>query len=124
MVAADVAEGHMLALQKGRKGERYILGHRNLMLREILETLARISGRPAPRFKIPYAAAWAAGFLSTALARLTGVPPAVPLDGVRMAREIMFYSSAKAVRELGLPQSPVDGALEKAVLFYKENGYC
>ena len=119
----DVAEGHVLAFQKGKAGERYILGNRNLMLKEILEILGKITGLPAPRIKIPYWVAYASGAVSTALSGLTGKAPAIPLDGVRMAREIMFYGSTKAVRELGMPQSPVEPALEKAVKFFRENSY-
>jgi len=119
----DVAEGHLLAAEKGRIGERYILGNKNLMLKEILELLAGLSGRPAPKFKIPYWIAYAAGFASTALSNITGKPPEIPLDGVRMARELMFYDSSKAVKELGMPQGAVEKALEKAVSFFRDNGY-
>jgi dihydroflavonol-4-reductase len=119
----DVAEGHLLAAEKGKPGERYILGNRNLMLKEILDMLARITGLPAPKIRIPYWVAYASGAASTAFAELTGIPPAVPLDAVRMAREVMFYDAAKAVRTLGLPQQPIEGALEKAVRFFKDNGY-
>lgn len=119
----DVAEGHLLAAEKGKVGERYILGNKNLMLKEILDLLEKITGIPAPKFKIPYWIAYSAGFFTTALSCLTGKEPAVPLDGVKMAREIMFYDSSKAVRELGMPQSSVESALEKAVRFFKENGY-
>jgi len=119
----DVAEGHLLAAEKGRVGERYILGNRNLMLKEILEILAGLSGRPAPGFKIPYWIAYAAGFASTTLSNITGKPPDIPLDGVRMAQELMFYDSSKSVKELGMPQGRVEKALEKAVRFFSENGY-
>ncbi len=119
----DVAEGHWLASQKGKIGERYILGNKNLKLKNILEILAKISGKPAPRIQIPYWVAYAAGFCSTAWAELSGKPPQVPLDGVKMARETMFYTSAKAVRELGLPQTSVEKALEKEVEFFKQYGY-
>lgn len=120
----DVAEGHLLALDKGKAGERYILGNRNLTLKEILEILSKISGKPAPQLKIPYWIAFAAGFCSTAWAEISGRPPDVPLDGVKMAREAMFYRADKAVRELGLPQTPVEKALEKAVKFFRDFGYC
>jgi len=119
----DVAEGHLLAAEKGKVGERYILGNRNLMLKEILMILAKISGRPAPRIKIPYWIAYTAGFFSTVLADITGNPPGVPLDGVRMAKELMFYDAKRAVDELGMPQGNVETALEKAVRFFRENGY-
>lgn len=119
----DVAEGHLLAAEKGKTGERYILGNKNLMLKEILDLLSQSAGRPAPRFKIPYAVAYAAGFVSTSVAQITGKPPEIPLDAVRMASEIMFYDSSKAVAELGLPQNSLPAALEKSVRFFKDNGY-
>jgi len=119
----DVAAGHWLAAQKGRTGERYILGHRNMTLKEFLDQLARVAGLPAPRFKIPYAVAYLAGALSTGLSSLTGQEPAIPLDGVRMAHEPMYYDASKAVRELGLPQTPIEEALRKAVKWFRENGY-
>jgi len=120
----DVAEGHLLACDKGKSGERYILGNKNLTLKEILEILSKISGRPAPKIKIPYWVAYTAGLFSTAWAEVSGRPPEVPLDGVKMAREAMFYKADKAVRELGLPQTPVEKALEKAVKFFRDFGYC
>lgn len=119
----DVAEGHLLAAEKGKNGERYILGKKNLMLKEILDLLEKITGLPAPRFKIPYWLAYCAGALSTACSQVTGAPPAIPLDGVKMARDMMFYDASKAVRELGLPQNSIEEALKRAVKFFKENGY-
>lgn len=122
--AEDVADGHLLAAEKGRAGERYILGSKNLMLKEILQSLASISGLPAPAMKIPYWIAYASGWCSTMLAEITGRPPGIPLDGVKMASELMFYDCSKAERELGLKPRPVDAALEKAVRFFRDNGYC
>jgi dihydroflavonol-4-reductase len=119
----DVAAGHWLASQKGKVGERYILGNRNMTLKEFLDAVARIAGRPAPRFKIPYPIAYLAGAVSTGLSSLTRREPMIPLDGVRMAHEPMYYDASKAVRELGLPQSPVETAIEKAVRWFRENGY-
>jgi dihydroflavonol-4-reductase len=120
---ADAAEGHLLAFEKGNPGDRYILGCRNMNLREIFETLEQISGVPAPTREIPYAIAYAAGLVSTAWARMTGREPRAPLDGVRMARKKMFVSSAKAERELGFQPVPVEGALGRAVAWFRENGY-
>ncbi len=120
----DAAEGHLLACERGRDGERYILGCENLTLKEILDRLARISGRPAPKFRIPYPAAYAAGLVCTGWARLAGGPPLVALEAVRMARKKMFVSGAKAQRELGFAPRPVDGALERAVAWFRANGYC
>lgn len=119
----DVAEGHLLAMAKGRVGERYILGCRNMTLAEILQVLARISGRPAPRMKIPWAVAAGAALLSTAVAWCTNRPPSIPLEGVRMARHQMFFDAGKAVRELGLPQRPVEEALASAVRWFRDHGY-
>jgi dihydroflavonol-4-reductase len=114
-----VAEGHLLAAERGRVGERYILGDRNMTLREILETLARLTGRPAPRFRIPYAVAYGFAVFDTFLARRTGRPPRAPLDAVKMARYKMFVSSAKAERELGYRPGSAEEALERAVRWFK-----
>jgi len=119
----DVAAGHWLAFQKGRVGERYILGHQNLTLKDFLDRLARVSGRAAPRIRIPYAVAYLAGAVSTGLSYLTNRQPTIPLDGVRMAHEPMYYDASKAVRELGLPQTPIEEAIRKAVDWFKSNGY-
>src|SRR6185503_4692803 len=95
----DCARGHILALERGKPGERYILGNENLSLREILETLADLTGLPGPRFRVPYALAWCVGACSTALANITGRPPGVPLDGVRMSKKHMYFDPSKARRE-------------------------
>ncbi|HTP24518.1 MAG TPA: hopanoid-associated sugar epimerase, partial [Anaeromyxobacteraceae bacterium] len=100
----DVAEGHRLAAERGRVGERYILGHRDMTLAQILAELAGITGRPAPSLRLPYVVAWAAGAVSTAISTyVTRRPPAVALEAVRMSRRCMFFDPSKAVRELGLP---------------------
>lgn len=119
----DVAEGHLLAMEKGRVGERYILGNRNLTLKEILEMLARISGRPAPQLRLPRSVALGLAILSTGISAITRRPPRIPLEGVRMTRKRMFFDSSKAVRELGLPQRSVEAALSKAVHWFRANGY-
>lgn len=119
----DVARGHLLAAARGRVGEKYILGHRNLTLSEIFGLLAELTGRPAPRWRIPYALAWTAAACFEGAARLTRRPPRVSLTAVRMARKRMFFSSAKAVRELGLPQTDVREALAAAVAWFREHGY-
>ena len=120
----SVAQGHLAAMERGRSGERYILGGRNMTLREIFETLARISGRPAPKIRLPYAAAYAYGIASTAAARLTGRAPRAPLDGVRMARKKMFVKTAKAEREIGFSAAPAERALERSVRWFRDNRYC
>ncbi|MGH7391169.1 MAG: hopanoid-associated sugar epimerase [Candidatus Rokuibacteriota bacterium] len=119
----DVARGHVLAAERGRPGERYILGHANLALTEIFALLAEITGRRAPRLRVPYAVAWLAAAGMEGAAWLTRRPPRVPLTAVRMARKRMFFSPAKAVRELGLPQTDVREALADAVTWFAEHGY-
>jgi dihydroflavonol-4-reductase len=120
----DTAIGHWLACERGKSGERYILGCENVSLAEILARLARVTGRKAPSVKLPYWVAYAAGLVTTGWARLTGVPPRAPLEAVRMARKKMFVSCDKAKRELGYAPAPVDGALGRAVEWFQANGYC
>jgi dihydroflavonol-4-reductase len=122
--ARDVALGQLLACERGRAGERYILGSENLTLAQILEKLAAIAHRPAPTVQLPYAVAYAAGVVTTAWARVTGKPPRAPLDAVRMARKKMFVSHAKAARELGFQPASAEGALRRAVEWFRANGYC
>jgi len=121
----DVVAGHILAAEKGRFGERYILGNvgGNWTLEETLDALAEISGVPAPKMKLPHWVALAVGHVSEGLACLTGKPPRVPLAGVRMAKYKMWFNPAKAIRELGLPQTPVKQALADAVTWFRANGY-
>ena len=114
----DTAEGHLLACERGRSGERYILGSENMTLVQILEELAAITGRKAPKVRLPYAVAWSAGVCSTALAALTGKPPRVPLEGVRMARKKMWVTSEKAQRELGWQPGDANQALRRAVEWF------
>jgi len=121
--ARDVARGHVLAAERGRVGEKYILGNQNLSLSEIFGMLARLTGHPAPRIRVPWALAWCGALGMEAVARLTGGVPAVPLTAVRMARKRMHFSAAKAVRELGLPQTPVEDALRDAVQWFAARGY-
>ena len=120
----DVARGHLAAMEHGVSARRYILGGRNMTLREIFEALSKISGRAAPKIRIPYAAAYAYGAVSTAAAELTGRPPRAPLDAVRMAREKMFVQSTKAEREIGFSAGPVEEALERAFRWFQNNRYC
>jgi dihydroflavonol-4-reductase len=119
----DVAAGHLLAAEKGRIGERYILGGRNMTLREILETLARIARRRAPRLRLPHAVALAAGYADELFSRLVGREPRIPVEGVRMSRHRMFVRSDKAERELGYAPGAVEAALGRAVRWYEDNGY-
>jgi dihydroflavonol-4-reductase len=122
--ARDIAEGHLQACERGRPGERYILGAENLTLENILKRLARLTGKAAPQLRLPYAVAFAAGVISTGVARLTHRPPVAPLDAVRMARTRMWVRVEKARRELGFAPGPVDGALLRAVQWFQANGYC
>ena len=119
----DVARGHLLAAERGKPGERYILGHRNMSLIELFGILGEITGRRPPRFRVPHAIAWLAAAGSESLARVTGRPPAIPLAAVRMARKRMYFSPARAVRELGLPQTDVRTALADAVAWFEAHGY-
>ncbi len=119
----DVALGHLLALEKGQIGERYILGHQNLRLIEIFQLLEKISGVKAPKIKMPYFVAYMAGLISENLANITGKPPSVPLDGVRMAKKIMFFDSTKAQKVLGLAPTSIEDALMRAVDWFKKNKY-
>jgi dihydroflavonol-4-reductase len=119
----DCARGHLAAAELGRIGERYILGGRNLTLKEMLDILSAVSGRPTSRWKIPYALAYAAGCVDTGVSRLLGREPQIPLDGVRMARHKMFVDASKAARELGFASGPIESALERAARWYESNGY-
>jgi dihydroflavonol-4-reductase len=119
----DVAEGHLLAADHGKPGERYILGHRNVELRRLLEMLSSLTGRPAPKLKLPHWVPIGFAALDTASARLLGREPRVALDAARLSRKRMYFDASKAVRELGLPQSPIEDALRRAVGWFRENGY-
>lgn len=119
----DVAAGHLLASDKGRTGERYILGARNMTLKQILETLAPIAGRPAPRVRLPHAIALAAGYADEFVSRLSGREPSIPVEGVKMSRHKMFVESDKAERELGYKPGSVEAALARAVRWYTDHGY-
>ncbi len=119
----DVAMGHWLAAQKGRIGERYILGGENLTLKQVLDLLAEVSGLPGPKFKTPYAIAYAFGAVDTAIAVIRGTVPMAPLDAIKMAKHYMWFSSEKAKKELGFSPRPARGALKDAVDWYRANGY-
>jgi len=121
--ARETAEGHWLACEKGRPGERYILGGENLTLKEIFEKLSAITGRRAPGIRIPWLVAYGAGAVSTSVARLTGKPPRAPIDAVRMAKKKMWVSVEKARRELGFSASPAERGLRHAVEWFNANGY-
>ena len=120
----DVVSGHLLALEKGKPGERYILGCENLTLQQILERTGRQSGRKAPRIQIPYGVAYLAALCSTGWAELSGQEPRVPLEAVKMAAKKMWVSCDKAKRELGYAPGSVDVALKRAVDWFRGNGNC
>jgi dihydroflavonol-4-reductase len=119
----DVALGELAAAEHGRVGERYILGGENLSLAEILAEVAHAAGRRPPRLKVPYPVAFAAAAVGTAHARLTGREPFTTLDGVRMSRKKMYFSTAKAMRELGYRPRPASEAIADAVAWFAANGY-
>jgi dihydroflavonol-4-reductase len=121
----DVATGHIFAAEKGRLGERYILGNAegNWTMQQMLQVLEEITDLPAPGMRVPYWVALAAAHVDETLSRVTGKPPKAPLAGVRMAKYKMWFNPAKAIRELGLPQTPPKQALADAVEWFRANGY-
>src|SRR6184192_481646 len=122
--ATECARGHIAALEKGRSGERYILGGENLTLKQILDKLAAITGLPSPNIRVPYVMALAAGVVDEIVTgRIRGREPRSTIDAVRMGRKKMFVTSAKAERELGWKRVPVDHALRSAAEWFRENGY-
>jgi dihydroflavonol-4-reductase len=122
--ATECARGHIQALEKGRSGERYILGGENLTLKQILDRLAAITGLPSPTVKVPHFVALSgAVFYEMVMGRLLGREPRATIDEVRMSRKMMFVSSAKAERELGWRVIPVDAALRRSVEWFRANGY-
>jgi dihydroflavonol-4-reductase len=120
----ECARGHVAALEKGRSGERYILGGENLTLKQILDKLAAITGLPSPRLRVPYVVALATGVVDEVVTgRILGREPRATIDAVRMGRKKMFVSCGKAERELGWKTVPVDDALRRAVEWFQANGY-
>lgn len=119
----DCAAGHLLISEKGTVGERYLLGAENLTLKELLGTLANITGLPAPKLKIPHGVALGVAYVETAFSRLVGKEPQIPVEGVKIARHKMFVDCGRSQRELGFIPGPVKDALERAVRWYEANGY-
>jgi dihydroflavonol-4-reductase len=119
----DVASGHLLAFERGRAGERYVLGGEDLTLREILTEVARLTGRRPPRVRLPHGLVLPIAYAAEGLASLTGRATQITVDGVRMARKRMFFSSAKAERELGYRHRPARHALADAVQWFGREGY-
>jgi len=121
----DVAEGHILAMEEGERGERYILGGQNMTLAEILGELAAISGRPAPRVRLPHGIVTPLAHISEAWARLTKAEnPMLTRDGAKMAKKYMFFSSDKAKAKLGYNPGPAVEALRDAVEWFRAHNYC
>jgi dihydroflavonol-4-reductase len=118
----DVAEGHVLALEKGRVGERYVLGGENMLLKDILALVADVAHRRGPFIQLPEAVVWPAAFVMEKLAEVTGIAPMMTRDHLKMARKKMFYSSARAVSELGYRPRPVRLAVEDALAWFRSNG--
>jgi dihydroflavonol-4-reductase len=118
----DVAAGHLLAYERGKAGERYILGGQDMSLREILQMIARLEGRSPPRVRLPYAVVLPIAYVAEGFARLSGRSGRITLEGVRMSRKKMFFSSAKAARELGYRSRPPRQAFEDAIRWYRDNG--
>jgi dihydroflavonol-4-reductase len=121
--AEECAAGHLLVAEKGKVGERYLLGGENLTLKQMLDTLAKITGLRAPILKIPHGLALGVAYANTAFSRLVGREPGIPIEGVKIARHMMFVDCARAKRELGFEAGPVAAALERAVRWYEANGY-
>jgi dihydroflavonol-4-reductase len=118
----DVAAGHLLAFERGKPGERYILGGQDMSLREILAVIARLEGRNPPRLRLPYGLVLPIAYVAEGFARLTGRSGRITLEGVRMSRKKMFFSSAKAARELGYRWRPPVQAFEDAIRWFRDNG--
>ncbi len=121
---ADVAVGHLLAFQRGRVGEKYILGAHNTTLKAFFDVLSKVTGLAAPSVRLPITPILALAYVSEAIARFTGSPPSIPLEGVKMSRRHMYFSADKAVQELGLPQQSLEVAVRDAVRWYVQHGYC
>ena len=118
----DVAEGHLAALERGRIGERYILGGQNASLSDILATVAQQTGRKAPRMKLPRGAIYPVAYVAEALARRSGREPFVTVDGLRMSKNLMFFTSAKAERELGYKARPYAEGIKDAIAWFRQAG--
>ncbi len=120
----DVARGHLQALERGRSGERYILGHENLTLKALLDQLQDITGLPSPNWSLPAWLPLGAAWVDEKILARMGKSPSIPVDGVRMAHQYMYYDCHKAKQELNLPQTPLPIALREAVHWFRERGYC
>src|SRR5215475_11391942 len=119
----ECASGHLLVSEKGIVGERYLLGSENLTLKAVLDILSKITGLPAPSWKISHRLALGVAYVETAFSRLIGREPQIPVEGVKIAQHLMFVDCSRAKRELGFQTGPVSAAFERAVRWYEANGY-
>ncbi len=119
----DVARGHVLAAERGRAGERYILGGENMTMKELLEHLSEITGLSPPRFRLPYYPILGLAYLNAVRCSLSGAVPRMTPETIRLSHHYMFYDPSKAIKELGFPQTPAKEALGKAVDWFRKNGY-
>lgn len=120
----DAAAGHLLVAEKGEIGQRYLIGAENLTLKQLLDELGRIAGKSSPRLRIPHSVALMAAYADTAISKLRGKEPQIPIEGVKIAQHMMFVDCSRAKKDLGFEPGPVAGALERAVRWYETHGYC
>lgn len=120
----DAAAGHLLVAEKGEIGQRYLIGAENLTLKQVLDELGRIAGKASPKLRIPHSVALIAAYADTAISRLRGKEPQIPVEGVKIAQHMMFVDCSRAKKDLGFEPGPVAGALERAVRWYETHGYC
>lgn len=118
----DTAKGHVLAMEKGRSGEKYVLGNTNVSVKEYFDLIAQIGGGKSPSMKIPKLAAVASGYLYQLLAEITRKPPVTTAAWVRVGSEYSFWDSSKAVKELGMPQTPIRESIKSAIEWFRQNG--
>jgi dihydroflavonol-4-reductase len=119
----ECAAGHLLVAEKGKVGQRYLLGAENLTLKQMLDTLSRITGLPAPALKIPHGLALSAAYASTIFSRMIGKEPGITIEGVKIAQHKMFVDCSRSQKELGFKPGSVAAALDRAVRWYEANGY-
>ena len=120
----DVCRGHLLALEKGKTGDRYILGHKNLSLQDFLHQLSNLTGLSAPRLKVPHWLPLGAAWVDERVLTQFGKVPSLAIDGVRMSQQKMYYDASKAVKELGLPQTDLESSIVASIDWFRSSGYC
>ena len=120
----DVCRGHLLALEKGKTGDRYILGHKNLSLQDFLLQLSSLTGLSAPRLKVPHWLPLGAAWVDERVLTQFGKVPSLAIDGVRMSQQKMYYDASKAVKELGLPQTDLESSIVASIDWFRSSGYC